>query len=61
MNKQCPRCGSGLHPVPVRNSRSRVDDAALICNPCGTSEALFGYFFPDRPLPALTEKIEVNA
>jgi hypothetical protein len=38
-----------------------VDNQTEICSDCGTAEAIFNHFWPDKPLPPLTEAIEVNA
>lgn len=37
----CPRCGENrLNSVRVRNALSRVNNTTVICDPCGTDEAL---------------------
>lgn len=37
----CPRCKlPALNPTPVANSLSRKDNETIICNACGTDEAM---------------------
>lgn len=50
-NLTCPRCGKDtMHPEPVRNARSRVDNETLICSPCGTHEALIDFHSQGKPM-----------
>jgi hypothetical protein len=39
------------------NSVSRVDNITRICSSCGNLEAVFNHFWPDKPLPPVTEDI----
>jgi len=49
----CPRCKSEL---PLR-ALSRVDNKTYICDPCGTQEALWDVYFPDKPLAPVNEPV----
>jgi hypothetical protein len=53
----CPRCAAPLREREALNSLSRVDNTTRICNDCGNAEAMFGHFWPDKPLPPLDQKI----
>jgi ribosomal protein S27AE len=57
----CPRCGADLHPRVAMNSVSRVDNKTYICTGCGNVEALFNHFWPDKPLPPVTENMNPYA
>lgn len=42
---KCPRCNSReLNPDPVDNAISRHDNATIVCDPCGTDEAMLDYY-----------------
>lgn len=55
----CPRCGDTLQLQAVLNAVSRVDNKTYICVDCGTAEAMFNHYFPNRELPPLDEQILV--
>jgi hypothetical protein len=57
-NTNCPRCAAPLRGEPVMHPLSRVDNRTRICNDCGNAEAVFNHFWPDQPIPPLTEKIQ---
>ena len=61
--KRCPRCKQDtLHPEPVRNSLSRRDSKAYICNPCGDEEAMIdeGYQRATLEEVAFVQKLEAG-
>ena len=46
----CPRCGRGtMKPALYTNALSRVADGIMVCNDCGTQEALLA--FMRNPMP----------
>lgn len=59
----CPRCGgcvpNNKEPGRYPGALSRVDNKTYICSSCGTSEAMFNYFYPFVPLPPVTEWLPV--
>lgn len=43
--KICPRCNvNKLHPMKTKNALSRRDNKTIICNSCGTEEAVQDMF-----------------
>jgi len=40
----CPRCGIRYMPAGYPGALSRVDNEHEICSPCGTIEALSGFY-----------------
>lgn len=43
MTTTCPRCGTPFELNPraqLRSATSRKDNTTVICNPCGTDEAM---------------------
>lgn len=53
----CPRCTEPMHEREAVNPLSRVDNKTRICEGCGTKEALYNHWYPERELPPTDRKV----